>query len=257
MCSLINHHLKESNDISMKILNQFLFVALLATTTPLMAASSIMANSVAPVQERQVGNFKGVAISGSMKAFIKIGQTEGVRLEGNQEAIADLITEVKSGILVIRPKTKWIDGNRKLEYSKITIYITAKNLTSLTMSGSGSVEVQDAASATEFAATLSGSGSMKLPANVKAFTAVISGSGNMDVSGKADDANIIVNGSGDFKGSSFTVAEASAKISGSGSVYITANKKINALTVGSGSVFYKGNPAIDKKSIGSGRVEKI
>ncbi len=241
----------------MKLIPQLLLAAMVAITVPALAAPALLNTSVMPVQERKVSNFKGVAVSGSINAFIKMGNEEGIRLEGDEDAIAELITEVKSGVLIIRPKTKWVEWNKKFNNSTVTVYITAKNLTSVTLSGSGSVEVQNSVSADEFAATLSGSGNIKLAAHVNAFTAVISGSGNIIISGKANDASMIINGSGSFKGTSFTVETASTKISGSGSIYVTVHKKINALTAGSGTVYYKGNPTVQKKTVGSGDVRQM
>ncbi len=241
----------------MKLIYQLLFVVIAATTTPALAAPPVLNTITQPVQTRQLVSFKGVAVSGSLKINIKMGNTENIRLEGNAEAIAELITEVKSGILIIRPKTKWMDWNRKFNDADVTVYINAKTLTSLTMSGSGSIDVQNTLNSGEFSATLSGSGSIKLNANVNAFTAVISGSGDMLLSGKTNDADVMINGSGSFKGESFKAETVSTKISGSGSVYITANKNINVLTVGSGTVYYKGNPVVKKKAIGSGDVKPL
>lgn len=231
----------------MKTLSKLLFVALAIITISAMASFD---------QERQVRNFKGVMISGPLNAIVKIGPEEKVRLEGDQEAIAQLITEVRDGILIIRPKTKWREWNKKFDKAKVTAYVTAKSLTSLTLSGSGSINVQNQVAATELATTLSGSGNIKVPANVKSLTAVISGSGNIESSGKAMNANITINGSGNFKGAGFAVDVASTQISGSGSIYIRANKKIDAVSSGSGTVYYTGNPTIEKTVVGSGGVQR-
>ena len=242
----------------MKTLTKLLCFAMIMTTASVQA-SALFNNShysLKQNEERQIRNFNGVAVSGSIKAIVKIGTEERIRLEGDPDAIAQLITEVKDGILIIRPKTKWMDWNRKFNNTKITAYITAKRLSSLTMSGSGSIEVQNPVVETELSATLSGSGNIKVTAEVKSFNAVISGSGNIVVSGKANEANITINGSGSVKGTALSVAVASTTISGSGSIYVNATKKINAVTSGSGSVYYSGNPSVDKTVIGSGGVRR-
>jgi hypothetical protein len=244
----------------MKTLSKLLFLALVFTVSA--GAKAGTSHSTAPKtgpmeqEDRQVGSFRGVTVSGYVQAFITMGNEEKVRLEGDQEAIAQMITEVKDGILIIRPKTKWKDWDRKSKTKKITAYITAKRLTSLTMSGSGSIEVQNPVKSTELSTILSGSGSIKVPAHVNSLTALISGSGDVVISGTANDAKITVNGSGNFKGNAFTVEEASTKISGSGSIYVKANKKIDAVTSGSGTVYYSGNPTVEKRVVGSGGVRK-
>ena len=243
----------------MKPLSKLLSLALILTISAASHAGTYFKSEPRTVQtqeERQLDSFKGIAISGPVKAFVKMGNEEKVRLEGDAEAVAQLITEIKDGILIIRPKTKWKDWNKKFHHSRVTAYITAKKLSSLTMSGSGSLEVQGPVNSPSLATTLSGSGAMKVPANVNSLTALISGSGNIEINGKANDASITINGSGNFKGTALTVEEASTKISGSGSIYVTANKKIDAKTSGSGTVYYSGNPTIEKRVVGSGGVRK-
>jgi len=243
----------------MKPLSKLLSLALIFSISAAAHAGTYSKSEPITVQtqeERLLGSFKGVAISGPVKAFVKIGNEEKVRLEGDSEAVAQLITEIKDGILIIRPKSKWKDWNRKFHNSRVTAYITAKSLSSLTMSGSGSLEVQEPVNSPSLVTTLSGSGKMKVLANVNSLTAVISGSGNIEINGKANDAKITIAGSGNFKGNALTVEVAATKISGSGSIYVKANKKIDAVTSGSGTVYYSGNPTIEKRVVGSGGVRR-
>jgi len=214
------------------------------------------ATSLTNAQERAVSNFDGVAVNGSIKAIIQIGNQESLRFEGDQDAIAELITEVRSGVLTIKNKSKRAEWTKKNRNSQITAYITVKRLTSLTMSGSGSIDVQGMINSTELFTTLSGSGVIRASANVKTLNAVISGSGNLSLSGKANDANITVGGSGNFRGTTLQAETASTTISGSGSIYISANRKLNAVVSGSGNVHYTGNAAVEKTVVGSGGVRK-
>lgn len=207
-------------------------------------------------QSRAVSNFDGIAINGSIKAIVQVGNTESLRFEGDQDAINELITEVKGGVLTIRTKNKWGEWNKKFRNSRITAYITAKRLNSLTMSGSGSIDVQGMINANELAATVSGSGLIRASANVKSLSAVVSGSGNVNIQGKANDANITVGGSGNFRGTELKTETASTTVSGSGSIYISAYKKLNAVVSGSGSVHYTGDPQVEKTVVGSGGVRK-
>lgn len=241
----------------MKALLSTLCLALLFSSFTGKACSSITINISNLQENRQVRNFNGVAAGGSMRVIIKMGNTESLRLEGNKEAIAELITEVKEGILVIKPRTKWNDWNRKYNNAKITAYVTAKNITSLTMSGSGTMSVENRIEASELVATLSGSGSIRGAANVQSFVGVISGSGSLNFNGKADESNITLSGSGSFEGKEFTVQDFSTQISGSGSVNIHAEDSIEAVISGSGNVNYSGNASVEKTTVGSGRVRKI
>lgn len=244
----------------MKKLTTLLILALLVSNYSANAKNccEITISRTAPQQEeRTTGSFKGIASGSSLKIKVTLGSKESIRFEGDADAIADLITEVKDGILIIRPKTKWNDWSRRHRDADITVYISAKRLTSLTMSGSGSLEVLNPINSSELITTLTGSGSISATANVKSLTGVISGSGSLDLKGKSNEANLTLSGSGQFKGKSFSVNDLSVQISGSASVYITANEKIDAVISGSGNVYYSGNATIEKTTSGSGRVRKM
>lgn len=204
-----------------------------------------------------VKNFNGIAAGGPIKVVVTLGNNESLRFEGDQEAISTLIAEVKGNILIIRPQNSWKSWARKYQNKRITAYVSAKAIKSLTMSGSGSIVLNGKLKESNFAATLSGSGSITANVDVKDFNGVISGSGNLNFSGSADRANLTLSGSGSLTKKEFTVGTLSTQISGSGSVYVHAEDQIHAVISGSGSVNYSGNAQVDKTVIGSGRVRKI
>lgn len=214
-------------------------------------------NNISAFQDaRPLGSFKGIAAGGPLNIKVTMAGTESIRFEGDKDAIAELVTEVVNGILTIKPKTKWNDWSRRHRDVEITVYISAKRLSSLTMSGSGNLEVTNAVNGPELVSTLSGSGSIKATANVKSFTGVLSGSGNINLTGKSDDSNLTISGSGSFKGKSFSAAKVSVQISGSADVYIRATQNLDAVISGSGSVVYSGDATVKKTIIGSGSVSR-
>ncbi|WP_316823278.1 head GIN domain-containing protein [Pedobacter gandavensis] len=208
--------------------------------------------------ERKVSDFTGIAIGGSVKAYVKLGNTESLRLEGDQEAIDELITEVKNGTLSIKPKkSQWNEWFKKFGNSKVTAYITAKKLTNLAVAGSGSIEVEQAINANSFDVAISGSGNIKATINAQSIDAAISGSGGLNISGKTKKAEVAISGSGNFSGKELSADDVQAHISGSGSVHIQAQKSLEAAISGSGNINYTGNPTISKAIAGSGKVRKI
>ena len=86
----------------------------------------------------------------------------------------------------------------------------------------------------------------------------ISGSGSIRLGGNAEEAEARISGSGKVKAEDLTVKVFSARISGSGSCYITATDEIEASISGSGSVYYAGDPdRVISNSSGSGKVRKM
>lgn len=241
----------------MKKLNTLLLLAFLSFFAKASTTSSIIISKSFLQDERQIGAFKGIAAGGPLNIQVTIGNKESVRLEGDEEAIADLVTEIKDGILIIRPKTKWNDWSRRYNRPEVTVYITAKRLTSLTLSGSGSLEVENPINGSDLVTTLSGSGSIKATANVSSFEGVLSGSGTLNIAGKTTTANLTISGSGNLLGKSFTADKASVQISGSANVYIKATGKLEAVISGSGNIYYSGDATVKKTVIGSGNISKM
>jgi hypothetical protein len=228
--------------------------------------TSVMANTKVPVSvirsvvsddDRQVRDFKGIAAGGPIDVIVKMGNTESLRFEGDADAIATLVSEVKSGVLIIRPQTSWKSWSKKYEGKKITAYVTAKRINSLTMSGNGHLTVTGTLGESDLTATLSGSGSITANVNLSELTGVISGSGSININGKANSADVTISGSGRLAGKGLTVERLNTTISGSGMVNISAQDKIDAVISGSGHVIYSGNATVNKTVIGSGGVSKI
>jgi hypothetical protein len=243
----------------MKKLFALLLASLTLTSGISIAASAPVKTGTATYQkdDREVKNFNGVASAGPINVIVTLGNTESCRLEGDADAIASIVTEVKSGVLVIRPQTSIRSWSNKYEGKKITAYVTARELASLTVSGDGGITVSGKISTGSLTTTVSGSGSIKASADVDNYSGVISGSGSINITGGADHAKVVISSSGAFAGKSFAVKTLSTTISGSGTVNIAVDESIKAVISGSGSVNYSGNPTVDKTVIGSGKVRKV
>jgi len=243
----------------MKKLFSILFAAaLLFSSANTYADQSItISSSSISKDERNVKNFNGIVAGGPIDVIVKIGNEESLRFEGDEEAIATLVSEVKGNVLIIRPQNSWKSWAKKYENKKITAYVTAKQISSLSMSGNGSINVSNEVSAAELALTLSGSGNIKAAVSADKITSVLSGSGTINVTGRADDANVTLSGSGSFGNKDLTVKNLSARVSGSGNINVNTDGNIKAVISGSGHVYYTGNPEINETILlGSGRVSK-
>jgi hypothetical protein len=207
--------------------------------------------------DRDVKNFNGVAAAGPINVIVTLGNSESCRLEGDADALASIVTEVKGNVLVIRPQTSITSWTRKYEGKKITAYVSARELASLTVSGDGALTVNGKISTGSLTTTLSGSGSIKVAADVDNYSGVISGSGAINITGGADHAKVVISSSGTFAGKSFSTKTLTSTISGSGTVNIAVSESIRAVISGSGSVNYSGNPSVDKTVVGSGGVRKV
>jgi hypothetical protein len=202
---------------------------------------------------RQLDTFTGIGISISADVYYTTGTSHEIRIEGKDKDVEDLITEVKDGFLQVKYE------NWKISRSKLTIYITSKELEDVKMSGSGHFSAEKSISSEEMGLAMSGSGGItftKLQA--EEVDVKISGSGNISLnSGSAEEMDVKLSGSGKVNAEQFEVSEFSAAISGSGSIKIDCKEELDVKISGSGKVYYHGNPRVNSVSSGSGKVVSL
>jgi hypothetical protein len=240
--------------------NYLALLAFLIASAQLDASSALInvvkSKKIAADETRKVTGFTGLSSSGSYNVIITMGNSESIRLDGEAEQIAEIETVVEEGTLKIRNKKRTGSWNNNWR-GKVNIYVNAKSLKNITLSGSGDIDVKGTVKSTDLATTLSGSGSITLTLDATNYAATISGSGEINASGKADNAKINVNGSGDFDGNGLRTNVASAKVSGSGDISINADKALDAAMSGSGNIRYSGSANVKSTKSGSGRITKL
>ena len=231
------------------------FILLSAT---LLVAATIKASAQdVSTQNRQVSGFSAVFSGGPFNVHIKMDGTESVKVEADTKFINEIETVVEGNTLKIQFKDhRW--SNRYNNIHKAEIYVSARALNSLTNSGSGHMEVEGTISTPdEFKTVLSGSGNINATIKSDGLRAKISGSGSIRLKGSCGDADLGISGSGQIEARDLKAQAVSAGITGSGSIYITAEKTVSAHITGSGNVIYAGNATItDTRTVGSGRVSR-
>lgn len=207
-------------------------------------------------ESRNPGEFASIASAGSWDVMVAYGTTCSVQVEGDENLLPYIVTEVESNKLNIHSKK----NTNLRSKNKIVIYVTLTNLSNLSLSGSGNIMGEGKFSSDgPMQVSIAGSGNVKMAFNrAKSISMNISGSGNIELAGTAETAEISISGSGNADCGKLQVDKALAKISGSGNVKIFANQSIKANISGSGNVLYKGAANdIETHSAGSGKVKRI
>ena len=208
------------------------------------------------MQERKVSGFHGIASSGSFDIVLRQGGSESVKVEADAEVINDIITEVKNGTLMIHSKNNrgWNSGNF-WSNRKSVIYVTARDLNSINLSGSGDLKIENQFNTNSLQLRLSGSGDFQGKVNVKTLETAISGSGDFNIGGRADESTVSISGSGDFDASNLMTKSTAIRVSGSGDANIYTSERLDASVSGSGDIHYSGHPKnVSKVVHGSGDV---
>jgi hypothetical protein len=205
-------------------------------------------------EKRDVGKFTAISMGVAGDLFIAQGSRVNVVVEGDQDDLDDLITEVRNGTLEI----KYERGGWNFSRDRITIHVTTPEINGISLGGSGKVISENTLKTDRLDLSVSGSGRMELQINADELKSSISGSGNMLLSGRADEVRLSISGSGNLNAEQLETDSYDIQISGSGRSRINVGKQLDARISGSGSVFYTGDPdKVISNVSGSGRVKKL
>lgn len=202
-------------------------------------------------ETRNVGNFDEIGVSGSFDVNLVKGTEGKIDIKIEKNLLPYLITEVSNGEL----KIKWKKGTNIRTHKGVKLTVYFKDVSGVTLSGSGDIVSKDVIKSNKFSVALSGSGDINLNLDVGEMDSRISGSGDLTFKGSADSFSSSVSGSGDIEAFGLQTNSANIKVSGSGDLTISVKNELYARVSGSGDISYKGNPSKeDVKVSGSGNI---
>ncbi len=240
----------------MKQLLSLGLVVLLSTSCTAQWGKRIKGNGNSVSIERSVGEYEAIGVSGWFDVDLVNGNEGELVLEGEENLLEYIITEVKNGKLVIKVEkgynlkpSNWKEG--------IRITVPVETIDAVSLSGSGDIVGQKTIKTDNFKTSMSGSGDITLDIDSESMTASMSGSGDITLSGRTGTFDATISGSGDIKAYDLEADVVDATVSGSADIKVTANETLKARVSGSGDISYRGNPKkIDTKTSGSGDISK-
>ncbi|WP_428328363.1 head GIN domain-containing protein [Mucilaginibacter sp.] len=242
----------------MKSITKFLLAALLLAGTGYTFAKPAPAVkiSIRETVDRHLSGFNAINVAGPFDVFITQGAVESVKVEAPADVIDRVMTDVNGGVLKVYSKHDTFSwGNWFGNHKKIAIYVTAKDLNNISITGSGDVRFRDGITVGAIKLRISGSGDMSGKITAKSIESSITGSGDMTLSGHAESSIVSVVGSGDYSGGNLTTLSTAIRVSGSGDAYVNASEKLDAAVNGSGDIHYTGSPKnVSKAKSGSGDI---
>jgi hypothetical protein len=202
---------------------------------------------------RTTSDYDGISCAGSMDYKLVAGNEGNITIEGEENLLEYIITEVKDGNLKVKTKN---NVYLKTSYNKtITITIPFKDIDKVSLAGSGDLWNEDKVTANKLKVSLSGSGDVVLDVEATSVKGSIAGSGDLTIKGKTNELTASVAGSGDFHGFDLQSNETTVSVAGSGDAKVVSNEFLKARVSGSGDIVYKGNPTKeDTKVSGSGSI---
>jgi hypothetical protein len=205
-------------------------------------------------QARQVGNFTGLSLGLPGHVELRIGNSESVTIEADDNLLPLVETVVEGGTLKIRPNKR----NLSLQSTSIRVVVQARSIERLALGGSGSIDA-DPLRGRRLDVDIGGSGTIRLKGVESDTMAVaLGGSGDLQAArGTIGKLTVSIGGSGDVDLGRVQANSASVSIAGSGEATVWPRNELSATIAGSGDVNYYGDPQVSKTTLGSGGVRRM
>lgn len=204
---------------------------------------------------RNVSDYDQIKVKGSLDVSLISGTEGKIKIEGESNLIEYIVTEVEDESLKIYVKKGYY--LKQSTGKKLVITVPFKDISAVSLSGSGDIVSKDTITANDFKTGVSGSGDISLVVSAQNITGQVSGSGDLVLRGTSDSFEARVSGSGDIQAYDLKAQDVNVAVAGSGDLEVTATSSIKARVSGSGDIYYRGNPAKeDKKVSGSGDITK-
>jgi hypothetical protein len=234
-------------------MKQFAILAAILSLLPLLNSCKKVSGSGDIVTEtRAVTGFHGVSLSMEADVAFLDDSVYEVKISAQQNIIDVIETPVEGTDVVIKLKDNTVLG----KHDPIHVFISGPNISRFTISGSGSISLNNILTGNSISTNISGSGNITGSGIVaNDLSTVISGSGNCEfLSGTLNFEHLNISGSGNIKVSAVSSDTCFATISGSGNILVNVAKYLDGTISGSGNIRYYGNPIINSHISGSGNI---
>lgn len=201
---------------------------------------------------RNVGEFRSVETSGSIKVVLKQGGTNSLRVIADDNIQDKIETEVRGNKLIID-----MDGNF-CDAGEITVYITSKEYDGVDASGAVEIISDGKLNVKDFELDLSGSSKVTLDLNAANVRTSSSGASEIHLKGQSTTHELDLSGSSSIEALDFVVSKYRIESSGASNSRINVLNELSISSSGASEVQYRGNPTNIKNSeSGASSLKKI
>jgi hypothetical protein len=175
-------------------------------------------------QDRTVGTFTGIRVTGIANVVIRQDPVQALRIEADDNVADRVTTTVEGGLLTV--------GLERGSYSKITVNVYASMAIVRRLEVIGSANF-----------------STTTPIQTDSLTCRITGTGNMTLQGSANAGVFEITGAGSVGAFNLNLERCWSLISGTGNIEVNVSNQLTASITGVGSITYAGNPSTVNQSV--------
>ena len=189
--------------------------------------SGINGRGAIVMESRPVVTFTSIRAGLPANIIISQEPEPSLRIETHENVLEAIDSYVLDGELIL-------EFNRNVRnLDRLNIYVSSEDYENIRLSGAANISTEGCLAVDDLQVTLSGAG-------------------NLDFCGTADLLDVSISGAGNFRGFDMVAQTVEARVSGAGSMRVTAEQVLDVNISGAGSIYYRGNPQINSEISGAG-----
>jgi len=205
-------------------------------------------------QKRVVNDFTSIELLSSANVEVVRGERFEVIVSDYENIIDNIAVSVEDGQLLINTT----DPNLKINRSVAKVTVTMPVLYVVSLKGDGNMHIKSNFDSLS-SISVSGKGSVSAESccgldNLDVF---VYGSGNINLKGDVQQLKAIISGTGNLNLYDLLAQSAECFMLGSGDIMVNAQKELNATNSGTGNIIYKGDPQVAMNLNGVGSIKRF
>jgi Putative auto-transporter adhesin, head GIN domain len=186
-------------------------------------ANHVHGSGVKKTEKRNVPEFDSLSVDGAYEVAIQSGKSREVQIEGDDNLLPLVVTEVENGRLVVKNEGSF---NSK---TPLKLLITVPNIRDVSFSGASNVKLSDIKS--------------------EKLGIQIDGASTVSASGETKSLSVNVNGAGTVNTKDLTADAVDITSNGAGSIDVYAANTLGATVNGVGTINYYGDPKVVRREV--------
>ena len=199
---------------------------------------------------RNVKDFNTIKVSAGIDLYLRMAETEEVKVVADGDIINKVITEVKDGTLKIYMKQNngWNWGQTKSR----KVYVSVKELVELNASSGSDVNSENTLNGESLKVSASSGSDVNLDIHYKNFSVDASSGSDAKITGKTKNLEAEASSGSDIKAQELESVICKVRVSSGSDATVNVSDELYAKASSGGDVRYYGNPQIKDINESSG-----
>lgn len=201
-------------------------------------------------ENRNLKDFTSIKVSAGIDLYLRMGETEEVKVVADGDIIDKVITEVKNGTLNIYMKqnNNWNWGNTKSR----KVYVSVKELVKLDASSGSDVNSENTLTGESLEVRASSGSDVNIDIYFKNFSVDTSSGSDARISGKTKNFEASASSGSDIKAQDLESVICKVSVSSGSDATVNVSDELYANASSGGDVRYYGNPQVKDINESSG-----